>query len=131
MQNFVNFNNSALITASTTFGVNIPNLPPPASLVVTNAAASITVTLANTSSAPPVLPPASPAYGQTIDGVGGGFFTTIFNQSGSGTVIILAASGDQIFTAAGAASAVTVAASVGAKITLEAYPGQTTWYQIA
>lgn len=130
MQNFVNYANAALITTSTTFGVAQPNTLPPPSLLVCNAAAQITVTLPNTSSQPPVLPPASPGYGQTIDGVGGGFFMSIINQNGSGTVIVAAASGDQIFTTAAAALA-TIAASAGAKLTLESFPAQTTWYQIA
>lgn len=123
MQNFINYTNEWEITTSTTMGY-LPGMLYPTALLICNAGAGITVTLPQTSTLPAVLPPASPGYGQSVDGVGGGYRITIFNQNGTAGVTVSAASTDQIVGTAN------VAGSANAKVTLASAPSLTSWYVV-
>lgn len=123
MQNYINFNNYTSVTTSTTLGF-LPGMTTPASLLVCNAAAGITITLPPTATQLAVLPPQAPANGQAIDGVGGGFEMIVFNANGAAAVTVVAATGDQIIGTA------TVAGTINSFKRLRSAPVVTSWYVV-
>lgn len=110
--------NYATVTAATTLGFGAGQTTPPLLLTCNNGGFNVVLPPTATQT------PTPPTVSQTTVGTNGGFRITVNQLAASGTVTLVAASGDTIVGTA------TVGVQ-NASLTLQSVPENSTWYVVA